>query len=152
MGVMLAVEVNALIERRCSAQGERQVRGGLVENILPYAVSVITALISGICAFIAAKKQSDMALEAVKEANRHDIEKLLRQHEVDIENLKEKHRLEVERMEIDHRHQMELDGAAAQKNATGEIIPSIFGSAMASPVMAAMLEEQLKRGIGGESS
>lgn len=149
MEVMLAVEVDALIERRCSAQGERQVRRGLVENILPYAVSVITALISGICAFIAAKKQSDMALEAVKEANRHDMDKLLRQHEVDIENLKEKHRLEVERMEIEHQHRMELDTAAAQNKAIGEIVSSLFSSTMASPYMTAMMEEQMKKGVEG---
>lgn len=58
MGAMLAVEVNALIERRCSAQGERQVRGGLVENILPYAVSVITALISGISRLLQLKNRA----------------------------------------------------------------------------------------------
>lgn len=122
---------------------------GLVENILPYAVSVVTALISGICAFIAAKKQSDMALEAVKEANRHDMDKLLRQHEVDIENLKEKHRLEVERMEIEHQHRMELDTAAAQNKATGEIVASLFSSAMTSPYMTAMMEERMKKEVEG---
>lgn len=120
-----------------------------MENILPYAVSVVTALISGICAFIAAKKQSDMALEAVKEANRHDMDKLLRQHEVDIENLKEKHRLEVERMEIEHQHRMELDTAAAQNKATGEIVASLFNSAMTSPYMTAMMEERMKKEVEG---
>lgn len=55
-----------------------------MENVLPYVVSVITALISGICAFVAAKAQSGAALESVKETNRHDIEKLLRQHEIDM--------------------------------------------------------------------
>ena len=118
-----------------------------MENILPYAVSVVTALISGICAFIAAKKQSDMALEAVKEANRHDMDKLLRQHEVDIENLKEKHRLEVERMEIEHQHRMELDTGAAQNRATGEIVASLFSSAMTSPYMTAMMEERMKKEV-----
>lgn len=120
-----------------------------MENILPYAVSVVTALISGICAFIAAKKQSDMALEAVKEANRHDMDKLLRQHEVDIENLKEKHRLEVERMEIEHQYRMELDTAAAQNKATGEIVASLFSSAMTSPYMTAMMEERMKKEVEG---
>lgn len=112
-------------------------------------MSVVTALISGICAFIAAKKQSDMALEAVKEANRHDMDKLLRQHEVDIENLKEKHRLEVERMEIEHQHRMELDTAAAQNKATGEIVASLFSSAMTSPYMTAMMEERMKKEVEG---
>ena len=120
-----------------------------MENILPYAVSVVTALISGICAFIAAKKQSDMALEAVKEANRHDMDKLLRQHEVDIENLKEKHRLEVERMEIEHQHRMELDTAVAKNKATGEIVASLFSSAMTSPYMTAMMEERMKKEVEG---
>ena len=96
------------------------------------------------------KKQGDMSLEAVKEANRHDMDKLLRQHEVDIENLKEKHRLGVERMEMDHQHRMELDTAAAHNITTGEIVASLFSSAMASPYMTTMMEEEMKKREGAE--
>lgn len=52
-------------------------------------------------------------------------------------------------MEVEHKHQMELDTATAQNKMVGEIMASLFSSAMASPSMASMLDEQLKQGMKG---
>lgn len=56
MCIILFVEVDVSIGGSDRSKVNGKLEEGLVENILSYAVSVITALISGICAFIAAKK------------------------------------------------------------------------------------------------
>lgn len=68
-----------------------------MEQYLPYVVSVISALISGIITYMAAWRQT-----------KNEIEKLIKQHELDMESLREKNQMELEKMNIEHRHELEL--------------------------------------------
>lgn len=80
----------------------------VLKEIMPYIVSIITAIISGAWSYIASKKQFNHELDIIKTNNAHDIEKLMEQHKVDIENLKEKHKLEMEAKDKEYQHEKEM--------------------------------------------
>ena len=68
-----------------------------MEKYMPYIVTVVCALISGIASYAAARRQAKL-----------DIEKIEKQHEVDLDALERTHKMEIERMELEHKHQLEL--------------------------------------------
>lgn len=115
-----------------------------MESIVPLLPSIILALISGLCAYFAARKQTSTALESLKESNRHDIDKLIRQHEIDIDNLKEKHRLELEKMQVEHERQLERDAQNSQNKAASEIMAAMIGTALSTPAATSMFEKALE--------
>ena len=80
----------------------------LLKEVMPYIVSIATAIISGAWSYIASKKKFNHELEIVKTNNKHDIDKLMEQHRVDIENLKEQHILEMEKKDKEYQHEKEM--------------------------------------------
>lgn len=68
-----------------------------MQSILPYLVSVVCALISGLASYFVSRRQT-----------KADIKRLEKQYELDLEKEQEKHKLELERMEVNHRNQIEL--------------------------------------------
>lgn len=66
-------------------------------NYLPYIVSIICSLISGLITYGVARKQI-----------RAEIHKIEKQHELDLEAEKQKFEMEKEKMELEHKHQLEL--------------------------------------------
>ena len=77
-------------------------------QLMPYIVSIVTAVISGVSSYCLSRRKFKNELETIKLNNEHEINKLMEQHKVDIENLKEKHKLELERKEIDYMHEKEI--------------------------------------------
>ena len=49
-------------------------------DYLPYIVSVLVAVVSGVASYAAASKTARKELDVVKEANKHDMQKLMEQH------------------------------------------------------------------------
>ena len=68
-----------------------------MEQYLPYIVTVLCSVISGIASYSASRRQA-----------KADLEKLQKQHELDIEKEREMFAMQKERMELEHRHQLEL--------------------------------------------
>ena len=68
-----------------------------MEEYLPYIVTVLCSLISGIASYSASRRQS-----------KADLEKLQKQHELDIEKERELFAMQKDRMELEHKHQLEL--------------------------------------------
>ena len=75
-----------------------------IKEIAPYAVSIITALIT----YFQVTKKCKVELKKMQKSHENEIEKLMKQHEIDIENEKEKHKLEMESRDKEHDHEMEL--------------------------------------------
>lgn len=68
-----------------------------INELAPYIVTVVCALISGFTSYFAARRQG-----------KADLEKLQKQHELDIEKEREMFAMQKERMELEHKHQLEL--------------------------------------------
>ena len=79
-----------------------------MESLLPYIVTVVTTIASGLLAYFSATKKSKSELASLKESNKHDIEKLMNQHKIDLEALKQKHEYEMDKIKLEHTHKMEL--------------------------------------------
>ena len=93
-----------------------------MEKYLPYIVTVICTVISGIASYIAARKQSKL-----------DLQKLMTQHELDIEKEREKFAMEKEKMEIEHRHQLELKQKEMENQLGTDLISTMTKEYMRSP-------------------
>lgn len=68
-----------------------------MEQYLPYIVTILCSLISGVASYLASRRQT-----------KADLEKLQKQHELDIEKEREMFEMQKERMELEHKHQLEL--------------------------------------------
>lgn len=79
-----------------------------LKEFMPYIVSILTAIISGISSYRLSKRNFKNEVETIKLNNEHEINKLMEQHKIDIDNLKEKHKLEMETKEKDFQHEKEM--------------------------------------------
>ena len=101
---------------------------------LPYAVTVICALISGFASFFAARKQA-----------KSDIQKLEKQYSLDLEKEREKFEMEKEKLEIEHRHQLELKQKELENQLGTEFMSTVVKEYIRSPAG----KEQMRK--AGES-
>lgn len=93
-----------------------------MEQYLPYIVTVVCSLISGIASYSAARRQA-----------KADLEKLQKQHELDVEKDREKFAMEKERMELEHKHQLELQQKEMENQLGTDVISTVMKEYMRSP-------------------
>lgn len=99
-----------------------------MEQYLPYIVTVLCSLISGIASYSAARRQS-----------KADLEKLQKQHELDIEKEREMFAMQKERMELEHRHQLELKQKEMENQLGTDLIATMAKEYMRSPAGQAQM-------------
>ena len=135
-------------------------------DILPYLMSILTAVISGFATYKNATKKAQQGIKALEIQNKHDLEKLMNQHKLDIDAIKEKHSLDMEAREKEHMHKLELmqkeheneiirkekeleNGAkfGAMKDVMGELFGGVLGSAMNTPEVQEMISSGLKSSL-----
>lgn len=104
-------------------------------DFLPYIVSVLTAIISGVCSYFGARKQA-----------KEDIARLKKQHELDIEKEREKFAMEKEKLELEHKHQIELMQKEAENKMGGEIMNALFSEVMKTPEVKQQIVEGMRKG------
>ena len=104
-----------------------------MSTYLPYVVSIIVAIISGLFSYMLASKKCRTEINSLKESNKHEIDRLMQQHKLDIESLERKHELEVEKMELEHKHQLELVQKQAENDMGSTLINSMVQTAMKTP-------------------
>ena len=114
-----------------------------MQTVLPYIVSIIVALISGLASYAAARRSTKGELEALKEANKHDLNKLMEQHKVDIDSLERKHIMDIEKLNLEHAHQMELQ----EKESGIRIGETILSEAMKIPEV----RQEISKGLNGKN-
>lgn len=129
---------------------------GELKEFMPYIVSIITAIISGISSYCLSKRNFKNEVETIKLNNEHEIKKLMEQHKVDIDNLKEKHKLEMEIKEKDFQHEKEMQQLKSksiidEKNqelmntALSGVVADVFKDVMSGNITPEKLEELQKR-------
>ena len=101
-----------------------------MQDYLPYIVSVLCALISGVSSYAIARKQANGDLY---------LEVIVKQHEVDLEALERKHQMELEKINLEHTHQLELQAKDFEANLSS----SLLTEAMRMPE----IRQQISQGI-----
>jgi len=97
-------------------------------DYLPYIVTVLCSIISGIASYIAARIKSKL-----------DIQKLMKQHELDIEKEREKFAMEKEKMELEHKYQLELKQKEMENQLGTDLISMMTKEYMRSPAGQAQM-------------
>ena len=104
-----------------------------MKEYLPYIVSILVAIISGAASYFAAAKKCKSDMNALKESNSHEIDRLMQQHKLDIDSLERKHQMEIEKMELEHRHQLELKQKELENALGGSVINTMVDAMMKTP-------------------
>lgn len=106
-----------------------------MKDFLPYIVSIVCAIISGITSFAVSKR-----------AFKEDIKKLEKQHELDIEKAREKFAMEKEKLELEYKYQIELQQKEAENKMGGEIMSTIISKAMENPEIQKQISQGVRKG------
>ena len=104
-----------------------------LKEYLPYIVSILVAVITGVMSYLASAKSCRTELKALQESNKHEINRLMEQHKLDIDSLERKHQMEIEKMELEHRHQIELKQKEMESAFGGQLLTSVVDAAMNTP-------------------
>lgn len=102
-----------------------------MQEYMPYIVSIVCAIISGVSSVVIVRKQT-----------KNDINKIMKQHEVDLMALERKHQMEIEKLNIEHSHQLELQA----KEFEAKLGSSIITEAMRLPEVRQQISEGMKKG------
>lgn len=101
-----------------------------MQEYLPYIISVLCALISGISSYAVARKQT-----------KNDLIAIVKQHEVDLEALERKHQMELEKLNLEHTHQLELQ----QKEFEAKFSTSLLTETMRMPEVRQQISKGMKK-------
>ena len=99
-----------------------------MEQYLPYIVTILCSLISGVASYLASRRQT-----------KADLEKLQKQHELDIEKEREMFAMQKERMELEHKHQLELKQKEMENQLGTDLISTMAKEYMRSPAGQAQM-------------
>ena len=102
-----------------------------MQEYLPYLISVVCALISGLTSYVVARKQA-----------KNDLSVIVKQHEVDLEALERKHQMEMEKINLEHSHQLELQ----EKDFEAKLSSSLITEAMKMPEIRQQISQGMKKG------
>ena len=115
-----------------------------MKEYLPYIVSILVAIITGLMSYLAAAKSCRTELKSLQESNKHEINRLMEQHKLDIDSLERKHRMEIEKMELEHRHQLELKENEMKNAIGGQLLSSMMDVAMRTPEAKQAMGQAIK--------
>ena len=104
-----------------------------MKELLPYATTIIAAIISGVLAYMSAIKKAKTDIRALQETNKFEIEKLMNQHRLDLEALERKHEMEIEKAKLEHEHKLELVQKEMENNLGTGAINMMLSEAMKTP-------------------
>lgn len=106
-----------------------------MEKYMPYIVTIVCAMVSGLASYLASRRQS-----------KSDLQKLMKQHELDIEKEQEKFKLEKERMEIEHKNQLELKEKELANSLGASLTNTLIGEALKMPEVRQQLSNSIRKG------
>lgn len=106
----------------------------MMEVYMPYIVSIMCAVISGLTSYLVARKQS-----------KSDLQNIEKQFALDIEIELEKFAMEKEQMELEHKHQLELKQKEMENQLGSDLFATFAKEYIRSPVVQAQM-----RNAGGK--
>lgn len=93
-----------------------------MDMYLPYVVSIVCALISGITSYLVSRKQMKV-----------ELEKLNTQYKLDIEKEREKFSMEKEKMELEHKYELEKQQKEFENQLGGNFVNTMITETMKMP-------------------
>ncbi len=93
-----------------------------MDMYLPYIVSAVCALISGITSYLVSRKQM-----------KTDLEKLNTQYKLDIEKERERFSMEKEKMELEHKYELERQQKEFENQLGGNFVNTMITEAIKMP-------------------
>ena len=99
-----------------------------MEQYLPYIVTFLCSVISGIASYSASRRQA-----------KADLEKIQKQHELDIEKERTMFAMQKERMELEHKHQLEMKQKETENQLGTDLISTMAKEYMRSPAGQAQM-------------
>ena len=106
-----------------------------MEQYLPYFVTILCSLISGVASYLASRRQT-----------KADLEKLQKQHELDIEKEREMFAMQKERMELEHKHQLELKQKELENQLGANFTNTLLTEAMKMPEVRQQFAQGVRNG------
>lgn len=106
-----------------------------MEQYLPYIVTILCSLISGVASYLASRRQT-----------KADLEKLQKQHELDIEKEREMFEMQKERMELEHKHQLELKQKELENQLGANFTNTLLTEAMKMPEVRQQFAQGVRNG------
>ena len=94
----------------------------MIDQHLPYIVTVICSVISGFSSYFAARRQAKV-----------DLQKLDKQHELDIKKEREKFAMEKDKMKLEHEYQLQLKQKEIENQLGTDLISTMAKEYMRSP-------------------
>lgn len=108
-----------------------------MQNVLPYIVTILCSLISGITSFLVARRQS-----------KSDLEKVQKQFELDAQAEKERFKQEKEKIEIEHKNQIDLLYQQASSDMAKDIMGSMFTEILKNPAVQKEIQKGISKNTG----
>ena len=106
-----------------------------MEQYLPYIVTILCSLISGVASYLASRRLT-----------KADLEKLQKQHELDIEKEREMFAMQKERMELEHKHQLELKQKELENQLGANFTNTLLTEAMKMPEVRQQFAHGVRNG------
>lgn len=106
-----------------------------MEQYLPYIVTILCSLISGVASYLASRRQT-----------KADLEKLQKQHELDIEKEREMFAMQKERMGLEHKHQLELKQKELENQLGANFTNTLLTEAMKMPEVRQQFAQGVRNG------
>ena len=97
-----------------------------IQYILPYVVTFLTALCSGLISYFSATKKCKLDNEV-------KIKEIQEQHKLDLENQKELFKLEIEKINLQHQNEMEKMKVDSNNQLTNNLASSLVTSLLQNP-------------------
>lgn len=113
-------------------------------DLLPYIVSLVVPIFTGLWAFIASTNKSKKDLQQIQEQNKHDIERLVNQHALDLESLEIKHKMDIEKLDIEHKHKLEVMQKELENNMGSGLMTTVIGKMMNMPEVQNQLRTTIR--------
>lgn len=104
----------------------------MIQDLLPYIVSIVCALIAAVTSIMVSRK-----------GIKGEIDKLIKQHEMDMEIEREKHKNEIERLEIEHKHQLELLQNESANRMGADVVSTVITETMKTPEIKSQIIKSL---------
>lgn len=112
---------------------------------LPYVVSVLCAVISGIFSYIVSRKQSKNEIAKLDKQFSIEIEKERERARLELEMEREKFKMEKEKLNIEHKHQLELKDNEMKNQLGTDLISTVTKEYMRSPAGQAQMRNSSKK-------
>ena len=93
-----------------------------LQEIMPYIVSIVSAVIAAISSVFISRRET-----------KTEIEKLIKQHEFDMETEREKHKHELEKQELEHKHQLDMLKIEAENKLGSDVVNTMVSEVMKMP-------------------